>query len=146
MAAAILAARHELKPPTGKVSVFLESVLKSKRAVGGLDPQVAIELALKWFQDTPSVLWALADRHYDRQEYLGAVAVLEHLVDLGERKAFDRSRPFPADIVGDQATMNLGACYARIGRPADARSCFARLLMSPAYAEDARRNLNVLGG
>ena len=146
VAAAILSARDEPRAPTGKVSVFLESVVKSKRPIGGLDAAQAIVLTLKWFRDTPPLLWAIADRHYTRGEFAEAAAVLEHLVDLGERKAYDRSRAFEAGIVGDQAIMNLGACYARIGRPADARSCFSRLLMNPAMAEDAAKNLRVLGG
>ena len=74
-----------------------------------------------------------------------AAAARARLVAPGESGKYDHSRPFPAEIVGDQARMNLAACYARIGRPADARALFTRLLNHPRMGADAARNLRVLG-
>ena len=144
----ILAAADQPAPPTGKVALILEAQIagRSPKGVATIDRAAAVALALRWFPHSPPLLWALAGSHFERLEFAEAAAVLARLVDLGEQKAFDRSRPFPPEIVGDQALMNLGACHAKIGNLADARSCFAKLLMSPAYAEDAARNLRLVGG
>ena len=146
-AQATFAARGADRPPSQKVQHLLESVIESNvdHPLGPIDRREAIRLTLKWFRDSPPLLWSLAGSHHARGEFAEATAVLEHLVDLGERGEYDHSRPFPAEIVGDQARMNLAACYARIGRADDARRLFASLLSHPKMGADAAKNLRVLG-
>lgn len=143
---AVFAARGAERPPTDKVRYLLEIVLESSvdQPIGPIDRREALRLTLKWFRDSPPLLWTLAGSHHARGEFTEAAAVLEHLVELGETGKYDHSRPFPAEFVGDQARMNLAACYARIGRPAEARALFTGLLPHPRMGADAAKNLRVL--
>ena len=144
---AIIAVGESTSAPTGKVQHLLEDVLGGgpTKRLGALDRDAALRLTLRWFRDSPPLLWTLAGSHYARGEFAEAAAVLEHLVDLGERGAYDRSRPFPAEFVGDQARMNLASCYDKIGRIAQSRALLQGLLSSPTLRLAAEKNLNRLG-
>ena len=146
-AQATFTASNADRPPSEKVQYLLEIVLESQsgQPLGPLNRGEAIRLTLKWFRDSPPLLWALAGSHHARGEFTEAAAVLEHLVELGESGKYDHARPFAAEIVGDQARMNLAACYARIGRTGNARELFTSLLSHPKMGADAARNLRVLG-
>ena len=103
--------------------------------------EVISALSLRWFDRSPSLLYALAEHVFRAGEPARAAQLLEHLLHLGRTQTYDRSRPFCPGFVGDDAMMNLAACYRRLGRAADAESCYRQLLSSPRFAQQAGEEL-----
>jgi tetratricopeptide (TPR) repeat protein len=95
------------------------------------------ELALRWFPRTPPVIWALAKRAFQAEDFQEAAAHLENLVQLGQTGTFDPAEAFDPSLVGEPAILNLGRCYLRLGNLDRADECFQRLLKSPAHIKEA---------
>ncbi|MDB5350568.1 MAG: putative glycosyltransferase [Planctomycetota bacterium] len=144
----VVAQRDAPDAPTVKTQHLLEQVIGGAppRSFGALNRQEAIRLTLRWFRNSPPLLWTLASSHYDRSEFFEAAAVLEHLVSLGQTGHYDRSRPFDPSIITDHAVLNLGVCYAKIGRTVQAISCFETLASHPRYGTEAVSYLEQLRG
>jgi len=54
---------------------------------------------------------------------------------------YDHSTHFDPALVNEDATMNLAACYRRLGRLDDAERCYQQLLSSPKFAKPAAEGL-----
>jgi tetratricopeptide (TPR) repeat protein len=104
-----------------------------------LPPQARL-LALRWFPASPPLLWALAQRAFQAEDFQDAARLLERLVELGQTGSYDRSAAFDPVIMAEPAVLNLGQCYLRLGDLDRADSCFARLLSSPTHGEQAVRS------
>jgi hypothetical protein len=139
----MLAHFGEPTAPSHKVQVLLEYLLTvpSVQAHTRLGREGARELALRWFPNSPALLWAMAGEDFAGGDYPRAAELLEHLVMLGETKTYDRSARFDPKLVGEQARMNLGACYLEMGRLDAAAACFERLRESPTLGAGAAHNL-----
>ena len=145
-AAARVASLRDLpSPPSTKVQVLLEYVLTSpaQRADGPLSYDDARDLALRWFPDSPNVLWALAQQSFRRREYADAAEHLRRLLVLGRSGAYDRSHGFDPGIVGNEALINLGACYLQMRRFDEAEACLVQLVNDPRLSAQAVKVLEV---
>ena len=142
---AVHAAREAPHPPSGKVQVLLNYLLSADPAHvrGPLDRGAARELALRWFPNSPALLWLLAEQRFAAGEFERAANLLQRLVRLGDTGTFDRSHGFPPDIVGAHALLNLGACLLKLNRPAEAEACLLRVAPHPAFGAAANRQLEI---
>ena len=139
------AARESPKPPSAKVQVFLSYVLTTDPALlrGPVTPDAARELALRWFPNSPALLWLLAEQRFRAGQFDKAAHLLERLVRLGKTGTYDRSQGFPPEIIADHALLNLGACLLKLNRPAEAEACFLQVAPSPTFGAAANRQLEV---
>jgi hypothetical protein len=142
----LLAARESPRPPSAKAQVLLQYLLTTDPAESRshLSPEDARELALRWFPNSPGLLWTMAEQRFRAGEFDRAANLLERLVRLGKTGTFDRSQAFPPEIIGEQAVLNLGMCHLKLGRRAEAEACFLQLVASPAFGERAGRQLDAL--
>jgi hypothetical protein len=96
-------------------------------------------LALRWFPDSPNVLWALAQQSFRRKEYADAARHLRRLLALGRSGAYDRSHGFDPGILGNEAVINLGACHLQMRRFDEAEACFAQVSGDPRLSGQAAK-------
>jgi hypothetical protein len=142
----VLAQREATRPPTPTVAALLEYVLtvspqQSRSRLNVADARV---LALRWFADSPPLLWALAQRDFQAQDYRAAAALLETLVRLGQTGAYDRSAAFDTSLMAAPALLNLAACYVRLGQLDRAEWCFRQALTHPAHQAKAQQGLDLI--
>ena len=136
-------------PPGGEAQLALEYAIRASsdgaelRRIG---PEQAATLALRWFPDSPPLLWALAERYARLGRGLAAIVLLERLVQLGAHGTFDRSRPFEPGIVGPRALLNLAECYRATGRTDDAARFARQLLDDPDVGDRAMAILDEVEG
>jgi hypothetical protein len=142
----VRAVREEPRPPTPTVGRLLEYLLtvSPEQSRSPLTRDDAIALILRWFPNSPPLLWTLAQQCYQRNELRRAVGLLETLVHLGQTGTYDRSVGFDPTIIGAAALQNLGSCYLRLGDPDRAEKCLKLLLAVPGHQEQARQNLAVV--
>lgn len=141
----VMAARDEGAPPSAKVQVLLNYVLTlpAERMPQGMTFEDARGLALKWFPDSPNVLWTLADRGFHRKEYGRAAEHLRHLLELGRSGAYDRTHRFDPNILGADALLNLGACYLQMRKLDEAEACLEQLAGHPMFGAQATKMLGM---
>ena len=101
-------------------------------------------MALRWFPNSPPLLWRLAEQDLQADNFHGAAGHLERLVAFGRAGGYDRARPFDPEILGAPARMNLGVCYLRLGMLDQAEECFRPLFEDPAHGAAAAQNLGVV--
>lgn len=131
------------QPPSPDAQRLLEYLITTPAAVSKarLSAEQAAELSMRWFAQSPPILWALANSNFSRQRFQAAAVLLELLVDLGASGRFDRSQPFDPLILGPWALMNLARCWRALGRPDRAREALSKLAADPEFREPAARIL-----
>jgi tetratricopeptide (TPR) repeat protein len=137
----LLAAAEAPAAPAPTAASLLEYLLtvSPEQSRSRLPPEKAAELARRWFPSSPPLLWALAQRAFQAEQFQEAAALLERLVHLGRTGTYDHSTPFDPAIMAEPALLNLGTCYLRLGDPDRAEPCFAQLLSSPEHQAKARQ-------
>jgi hypothetical protein len=103
-------------------------------------PGEAGDLALRWFPNSPPVLWLLAQQAFQRGDFRPAAQLLDRLVQLGRSGTYDRWAGFDPRVMGAPAVMNLGICCVHLGDLDRAETCFKQLLTDPTVGEKARQN------
>ena len=139
-AAAQLAPLRDLpSPPSVKAQVLLNYLLAAPAERTGmpLGYDDARELAVRWFPDSPNVLWTLAEQSFRRKHYADAAQHLLRLLHLGRTGAYDRSARFDPRILGPEALINLGACYLQMRKLDEAEACFVQLTTDPQFGKPA---------
>jgi hypothetical protein len=133
-------AAEAAEAPDAGVQVLLEYVINtpSNRYRGRLSPAQAVTLALKWFPNSPPLLWSLAGASFRTGNFATAAEILGRLVHLGETGTYDHSRGFDPRIVGPWAKLNLAQCQRALGTPGLARLLLHSLLEDPEFVEQAR--------
>jgi hypothetical protein len=126
--------------PEAGVQILLEYVINtpSDRYRGRLNPAQAVTLALKWFPNSPPLLWSLAGSTYRTGNFPTAAEILGRLVHLGETDTYDHAQGFDPRIVGPWAKLNLAQCHRALGTPDLARPLLHSLLEDPEFVEQAR--------
>lgn len=125
-AAQVSAARDAPRAPNHNVQVLLEYALTVAPELPGLPRDQARALALRWFPDSPPLLYLNAEQAFDARDYRAAANLLERLVELGRTGAYDKSRRFDPGLIGAKALLNLAACYRQLGEPQKAEECARR--------------------
>ena len=136
-------------PPGSEAQVALEYVIRAPSDDAEplpIGPEEAAALALRWFPNSPPLLWALAERYARLGRGAAAIVLLERLVQLGASGTFDRSRPFEPGIVGPRALLNLAECCRALGRPEDAARHARLLLGDPDVGNRASAILDEVTG
>jgi len=130
----------------GTAPMLLEHILASDQLPAGfpIDSELAKKLALTHFPRAVPLLWQIALRSYRQDRFETCAEMLERIVQLARSDAYDRLASFDPRILNGDAVLNLGVCYSRLGRIADAKRCFTELLTQPDYELRARQNLDAL--
>lgn len=142
----VMALRHAPSPPSAKVQVLLNYLLTlpPEAPRGGANYADVKDLAVRWFPDSPNVLWTLAEQSFRRRDYADAAVHLRRLLELGRTGAYDRSHRFDPPMVGQDAVLNLGACYLQLGRLDEAEACLVQLAAHPDLGGQARQFLDLV--
>ncbi len=129
--------------PGPDAQILLEYVLTTPPALNQsrIRFDQAMSLALRWFPNSPPLLWSMADSYFRAGQFHAASVLLERLVQLGNTGTYDHSRGFDPRIVGPWALSNLGQCYRALGRPDKARGCFQALLPDQEFGAKASQSL-----
>ncbi len=145
-AGTVAAAREASNPPSPNTQVLLEYLLTAPAELirGPLSQTDAMDLALRWFPNSPPLLWWLAERSFRNQEFRQAAVLLERLVLCGRTGEYDTSRGFDPSILGPNALLNLGNCYLRLGELDWAETCFRQLLDDAGTGPQAEKGLAVV--
>ncbi|CAK9037484.1 TPR repeat-containing protein Synpcc7942_0270 [Durusdinium trenchii] len=130
------------------LATLLEHILAAQTLPAGfpLSHDDAARLALEYFPSAVPLLWQLALRAYQSGDFARSAGLLERVIQLGESERYDKGYSFQPDIMRGDAVLNLGVCYANLGRLQPARRCFRQLLRVEKYRSRAERNLKLLGG
>ena len=133
-------------PPGPDAPILLEYALTAPAGEnrGPITADRARDAALRWFPDSPPLLWAMAESTFRARQFAAAAILLERLLHLGASGTYDASRPFEPRIVGPWALLNLGHCRRGLGDAEGARRCYGALLGDGDFAEQAARALRDL--
>ena len=143
-AAVVMQAKDAPAAPSAKVQVLLEYLLTNPVGGPGTRREATL-LASRWFPTSPRLVFRLAEQAFLAGDAAGAARLLERLLEMGRTAAYDRSQPFDPGLVGDDARINLAACYRRLGRLDEAEACYRQLLASPHFASQAAQGLAAIG-
>jgi hypothetical protein len=130
----------------GTAAMLLEHILACDTLTTGfpLDEVLAEELASRYFPRSVPLLWQRALKRYKRGQFAASAQLLEQIVALAESGEYDRLASFQPSVIEGDALLNLGVCYARLGKTAEARQCFETLRQKPEYISRATQNLAAL--
>ena len=139
----VLAVKEAATAPTPTVASLLEYLLtvSPQQSLSRISVAEAIGLVRRWFFASPPLLWLLAQQAYQAGEFQDAADLLERLVYLGHTKTYDHSAAFDPTLMAEQALLNMGNCYLRLGNPDRAETYFRGVLSSPAYQAQARQGV-----
>jgi hypothetical protein len=142
----VRAARAQPTAPEPNVASLLEYLLtvSPEQSQSPLSAADVAELAERWFQVSPPLVWCLAQRRFQAEDFTGAARCLERLVQMGRTGAYDHTVAFDPTIVAEAALINLGRCYARLGQLDRAEACLRPLLDVATHQDEARRVLAVV--
>src|SRR5262249_5393479 len=107
-----------------------------------LDQAKAKELARTYFPNAVPLLWQMALREFKSQRYKECAGLQENILQLGQTDTYNMLVSFRPSILFGDAQLNLGVCYARLGRLSAAKKCFTALQGKPQYEQRARTNLD----
>ena len=133
-------------PPLALLASLFEILLQLKPSElpGVLDTDRVRSIALRWFPDSPPVLFRLAHIAFGEQRFEEAEPILERLVEMGRTARYDRMGSFDPRIINEDALLNLGACRLRLAKLDDAQHAFEQLLASGRRTGEARANLEAI--
>lgn len=131
------------QPPIANVAALLEYLLTVAPAENrsGCSPREACALVERWFAHAPPLVWRCGEHYFRAGDFGKAAQCLERVLGLLRTGQYDRALPFDGTALSARATLNLGICYLRLGRPDDAERCFLEATQSPLHREEAARGL-----
>jgi hypothetical protein len=137
----ILPLRTAARAPLPDVALLLEYLLtvSPEQSRSRLSRDEAWELTMRWFPESPPLLWIRASQLFKAGAYHQAAGLLATLVNFGQTGRYDKSANFNPTIIGLDALMNLGACHAGLGRFDQAEYCFRQLLNSHTHRPKAQQ-------
>jgi hypothetical protein len=138
-----VAMRDAPAPPSMKVQVLLNYLLATppEKRTSRVSYEDIRALAVRWFPNSPNLLWSLAEQAFRRRDYADAANHLERLQHLGRTGGYDRSHRFDPAILAEESLINLGACYLQLKRLDEAEACFVQLTTHPRLGVEATRML-----
>ena len=142
----VLAASAAPVAPTPTVASLLEYLfsVSPQQSRSRLAPAQARELALRWFATSPPMLWQLAHRSFQAQDFRDAALLLERAIELGRTGTYDRSMAFDPSIMAEPAVLNLARCHVRLGELDRAEAWFSQLLGSPTHQVQAQQGCDLV--
>jgi hypothetical protein len=140
----VLSERDAARAPIPLVAALLEYMLSFSPDGFPISRDDAIQLAQRWFPDSPPLLWLIARLHYQAGKLRESANCLEYLLRLAQTDQYDKLVSFDLNILGDEPRLNLGVCYARLGDAAKARTMFNTISQSSRFYSVAQKNLLAL--
>lgn len=138
---------HQAMQAPGLLAALLEHLLACDRLPKGfpLTHADAEQLAQQHFNTAVPVLWQRALRAFKAANFDACAQLLEQIIDLGKTEGYDQTYSFQPEIMRGDALLNLGVCYANLGRLPAARKCFEQLSTHEKLGSQAKRNLQLIG-
>ena len=81
--------------------------LPAEKLPADLKREALEELAGRWFPKGAPLIWIQAQQAFAAENYAAAEKLLRQLVELGEKRDYDRHISFDPRIMGDDAWLNL---------------------------------------
>jgi hypothetical protein len=134
------------RPPIPLAAALLEYALSHAPAGFPLSPQIAAATAERWFASSPPLVWRRARWHYSAGQFAEAASLLERLLAMGSAERYDDALSFDRRILGDEARLNLGVCYAKLGKRHEAVRQLRLIQPGGAFSAMAQTNIQRLGG
>jgi len=130
----------------GQIAMLLEYVLTTPALADDfpLPKSAAWRLASEHFPTSVPLLWHRARERFAANEFAQCAGLLEKAIELGNSQEYDRTISFDPCIIGDDALLNLGVCYVRLGRLRAAEKCFRKLIDGSTRSEAAAENLKAI--
>ena len=146
-AASRLPSPDQPPPLGGDAARVLEYLLRTppELSKASIRAEQAAGLALRWYPDSPPLLWAFAELLFRSGQFAPAAGLLDRLVHLGDTRAYDLSSAFDPRIIGPWALLNLGQCRRALGQTDLAQRHFQRLRDDPEFRAQADTLLANLG-
>ena len=137
---------HPAAPGDAALATMLEQLLAQPRLPADfpLTPAQLEDLAARHFADAIPLLWQRARRAFAAGRFADAARLLEQLRAHARAGTYSRLCSFQPRILHEDAVLNLGVCYTRLGKVPAARRCFESLRNHPRQGPAARANLNAL--
>lgn len=128
------------------LATLLEHILAAQRLPPSfpLSHDAASRLAIDHFPRAVPLLWQLALRAFNARDFGHSAKLLERIIALGETEDYDKGYSFEPEIMRGDAVLNLGVCYANLGKLESARRCFRKLLSDEKHKRQAAKNLKLL--
>ena len=139
----VVSGQQRIHSKCASLEMLLEQLLCCERLPDDFPlsiPRVE-QIANETFPTSIPLLWRRALLRYKSGDFSGSARLLEELLALAERNAYSRLVSFPPNIMGGDAVLNLGVCYARMARFQEANGYFSRLEDHPQHGPAARKNL-----
>lgn len=134
-------------PPEPLIAELLDSIIvRQSRGefCSGWSLDTLHTLAAKWYPHWPPLLWRRANWKFKQGRTAEAAQSLEEILRLAANGTYQRTPSFDCGILSGETQLNLGICYASLGRFDDALRCFSSAAESPAWAETAKRNMQMI--
>ncbi len=130
----------------GECAMLLEFVLGYDKLPANfpLSRKRARVLAQERFPTSIPLVWQLASEAHRAGRFAESAGLLERILSLSESGRYDRTISFNPAIMGDDALLNLGVCYVRLGKLKAAEQAFHKLIGSPTRGEQAATNLRAI--
>jgi hypothetical protein len=142
----MIAARNSPVPPVPLVAALLEYLLiaPTQDSQCPLNAEELSDLCQRWFPKSAPLLWLQAGAKYRAEDFAAAAQLLEQLIDLGRSDSYDKTTSFDPRILGDDAMLNLAACYTRLAKLDKAERLLHALATRAATSAAAKQNLAVI--
>lgn len=128
--------------PSHQAALLFEILLQIQdhNLPGGWSKDQVRELSARWFPNSAPLAWHRASYEFREGRFESARATLEHLKAMADNESYDKTTSFHPSILGPELHLNLGVCYARLGKLNEAIACFERL-RNTQFADFAEQNL-----
>ncbi len=146
-AAGLLPPLETPEAPGPDAARVLEYILRTEPELSkaSISAEQAAGLALRWYPNSPPLLWAFAERLFRTGQFAPCAGLLDRLLHLGDTKTYDPSSAFDPRIIGPWVLLNLGQCRRALGQFDAARLYFARLRDDPEFRAQADTLLASVG-
>ncbi len=137
--ARVLGAREQATSPSPAAEIAIEHMIRGKL----FEPQSSLirELALRWYPNSPGLLWTVAESLFKANQWKASAILLERLLEFGRTGAYDRARRFDPRILSIWPLRNLAECRFALGEIDAAAAIYRGLLADPEAAAQAIEKL-----
>ncbi len=142
-------AQQAAPPSEPMVRPLLDSILvRQSRGEfdSGLPLEILHRIAARWFPRWPPLLWRRANWQFKQGRIAEAAGTLEEILRMAADGTCEPTPSFDSGILGGQTQVDLGICYAHLGKMDAARRCFQAASNDPQWVDAAQRNLTIIAG
>ena len=136
--------------PAGQSSPMVQVLIEQLLAADVLPDafpmtlEKAEESAETEYTDSIPVCWQLARKRFKSGRFEDAVRLLESIRSMASSGRYNKACSFAPTRIYTEAALNLGVCYAHVGRVDDAIAAFESILEDPTHGAAAAANAATL--